>query len=171
MSFQSYSLPRTLEDLRDSNFGVWLWGPGWCGGNRGPLSRAASGHYLWGPPHLQPPPGLGVLGSLAPSDPTPFCPRVSVPRGAYPSQFPSLQGGAPWPREKDLGLCELSGRVRARGSRVRLGLGPFDAWAGVGARARIKRPQSCPQPAPSASVAGAACSPSPTSPEGWQEPL
>lgn len=74
VNFQSYSLPPTLEDLRDGNFGVWLWGLGWCGGNQSPLSRAASGHYLWGPPHLQPQPGLGVLGSLARSDPTPFCP-------------------------------------------------------------------------------------------------
>lgn len=74
MNFQSYSLPPTLEDLRDGNFGVRLWGLGWCGGNQSPLSRAASGRYLWGPPHLQPQPGLGVLGSLARSDPTPFCP-------------------------------------------------------------------------------------------------
>lgn len=90
---------------------------------------------------------------MAPSDPTPFCPCVSVPQGAYPSLFPSLRGGAPWPREKARGLCEPAGRVRGAGLRVRPGLGPFDAWAGVGARARIKRPQSCPQPGPPAILA------------------
>ena len=80
----------------------------------------------------------------------PFSAAESNPNPAS-SPFPSLWGGAPWPREK-----AHTDRA-ARGSGVRPGLGPFDAWAGVGAPARIKRPQSCHPsgscPAPSASVA------------------
>lgn len=50
---------------------------------------------------------------------------------------------------KTVACVSLQGGRGARGSGVRPGLGPFDAWAGVGACARIKRPQSCPQPSAS----------------------
>lgn len=103
-------------------------------------------------------------------------PPLSAPESVFlegptPPCFLLCGEGLPGLVRKTVACVSFQGGCGARGSRVRPGLGPFDAWAGVGARAGIKRPQSYPQPAPSASVAGAACSPSPTSPEGWQEPL
>ena len=55
MSFQSYSLPTTLED--PATWGAAL-GSSLVWRKPGPSSCVVSGLYLWDPLHLQPRPGL-----------------------------------------------------------------------------------------------------------------